>query len=388
MEHPSLDTPRVTTPATVTKPVAPHVSGAEKQKAFLKVLRNYEICPTKGPDTPRRSQLQTLRNLCKREVESLRSGGFTINTVKTFLSSYRNAIRERLDGEEQSYTLKYLTLTKEEWDWLKQTSADRTNREMGNLRPIHEDGKIEAARKSLHDSSYSRQAVAMMLLTGRRSIEILKTAKFSVIPGEPNKVLFEGQAKSLDERPAYAHYVVGGVPATEIVTAIGELRAKCDFTKLEPIEVNSKCAKTLGEMTEKLFGTDEKGGKIKPKDLRSIYKEAVCLDFKPGNVAKSLFVAEQLGHRSEVTTVEGGKMLNPTVADKYEDFQLLDRAARAQAIGAPVAPQVAPEVEGVEDAEVDPELVGEAAGSEIEGGYSEDGNGAPEDAKPSRMLKL
>gem|GEM_PF-4965069 len=322
------------------------MTGAERQRLFVKKLRDFEIHPMGHPE--RRGEIRRLMHLCRGEVRDLKDAGYTINTVKTYLTDYRAAIQERLDAEEQKWALKYLNLTNDEWWDLRNAYDKKVTADASKTRAVQVEPMIAAAKDALHSQSYSQQAAALMFLTGRRSVEILKMAEFSAVPGKSDHVMFEGQAKTRAEAQPYEIPVIGGVKAHDVIVALKELRAKRDFSELEADEVNAKTAKTMSETVERVFGADEEGNKIKPKDLRAIYRVVAIRDFKPIDKGQNVFVAEILGHRTYETTEAGrasfsAGTLNRNIADSYEDFHLVQGSTKKELPEAGHAPEPAAE---------------------------------------------
>lgn len=315
--------------ASVEAPEEKGPTGAERRQAFIAKLRHFDV-PERG-HPKRRSALWKLMHMCRAEIRDLKDAGYSINYVKTMLTDYRNAIRDRLDPEEQKWALKYLTLKKEEWWALRREYEKKVTAENQNLRELASRPLIEKAKEMLHSDSFARQAASLMLLTGRRSAEILKTAKFTEVPGRDDVVMFEGQAKTKTvEAPPYEIPILGRVSAKEVIKALSELREKRDFSQLDTTELNAKTAKTMNEVVERMYGNDVAGEKLKPKDLRAVYAAIAVYELKPDNEGPSAYLASILGHRVYETTPVAGDMstakgtLNRTIADSYVDFHIND----------------------------------------------------------------
>lgn len=342
-----------------------HEPIAAKRERFVRELRELRLPPRGNPD--RANALRRFNRWCKAHIRELKNAGYTLNTVKKALTDYRNEVSRVLDGDELKFTLRYFTLTRDEWWALRRDYEAKVTAEAQNTRPIDAAKVLQIARENLGAAAYTRQAAALMVLTGRRSIEVLKLGGVKEIPGKSDAVLFSGQAKTKEiEVPPYEIPVLA--PPAEIVAAWAALRAKKDFSALEPQEVNARCAKSLNETVEAMYGTCAGGQKIRPKDLRAIYALICCETLKPIQTSRTVFLATILGHRL-YDQEQGGHpkegILNRSIADSYEDFHLL--APLPTAVGRAREPE-----------EISDELVGE----------SPDDDDADEDAAQVRGVKV
>lgn len=141
---------------------------------------------------------------------------------------------------------------------------------------------LKTIRDGLSTSSYTRQAFALALASGRRSIEILFNAAFK-LTGE-NTVSFEGQAKKQTgiETEAYEIYTL--IPADEFIKAFEAFRnlpaiekMHSDFSDMNReernTEINRRTAKTMNEAAKRAMDDNARVF----KDSRAIYTR-ICLD--------------------------------------------------------------------------------------------------------------
>lgn len=340
------------TTGTPAKPAPEPITA--KRERFLTALRNVDLPPLGHPD--RRNALRRFQRFCRGHVQELKNAGYTINTVKTALTDYRNAVKDVLNGDELKFTLRYFTLTRDEWWSLRREYEEKVTAEARKTRPIDVNKVLDSALANLDSAAYTRQAAALMVLTGRRSIEVLKLGTVKAVPGRNDVVSFSGQAKTKEiEVPPYEIPVLA--PADKIVDAWNALRTKKDFTSLTPDEVNSRCAKSLNETAEIMYGTCAGGQKIKPKDLRAIYALICSESLKPVSMSRTVYLATILGHRlydqdgDKKQPLEG--MLNRSIADSYEDFHL----------AVPIAAKLGAGREA-EGEEISADLIGEGADTE------------------------
>jgi Telomere resolvase len=132
-------------------------------------------------------------------------------------------------------------------------------------------------------------AAALGLVTGRRTIEIFKSAAFTAVT--EHTVMFSGQAKKSDVAEAVT-YEIPVLAAPELInTALTRLRAAKDCSALTNREVNLKYASSANAAARRLLGKEHHF-----HSLRGIY--AVIAYNLPHRYSLNAFVAKVLGHSS------------------------------------------------------------------------------------------
>lgn len=226
----------------------------------------------------------------------------TVNTVLTYLTTYRKEV-ETVFGAN-STLLKHLkphkkVVDKERKEYRKEIQV-RT--ETNELTPIQNYTElIEFAKGLLESSSYLKVSLGLILLTGRRSVEILKTGTFEKVQSKKNEVLFSGQAKKRGENSQPYKIPILCAPNL-VISALEWLRGeKHELLSITEKEINSKCAAPLNQYS-KSFAV-WLGGGCTPHDLRKAY---AAIAYGQTNKRDSFrgFAAKVLGHNSdsELTT--------------------------------------------------------------------------------------
>lgn len=226
----------------------------------------------------------------------------TINTVLTYLTTYRKEV-ETVFGANTAL-LKYLkphkkVVEKERKEYRKEIQV-RT--ETNGLTTIENHTElIDFATELLKSSSYLKVSLGLMLLTGRRSVEILKTGSFYKVKSKKNEILFSGQAKKRGENlPPYKIPTLCA-PAL-VVDALEWLRnEKNDLLELTEKQLNTKCAAPLNTYSKQFQSW--LGNGCTPHDLRKAYA-AICYGISNKKQSFRGFAALVLGHNSdsELTT--------------------------------------------------------------------------------------
>lgn len=248
-----------------------------------------------------------LKTLVEKELEYL-DNNLVLSSKKRAISRYRNAIKVSLGLECEVLKSFKLTLDEiREFNHQKELQKDHDHTHLKPLDPIN---VTEKAIELLNTKgSYTKVAIALCLLTGRRSVEILKTAKFTYVSDDC--ILFDGQVKKGDlEVKPYPIPVL--YDASEIIKALDYVRQVANFTELSNDAIHSRTNKTMNESAKKHFGSVIKG--VSVKSLRSAYAEIISFWHKPDHISKAKFMAGVLGHSE----------LDKSTAQSYEDFYIVD----------------------------------------------------------------
>ena len=191
---------------------------------------------------------------------------------------------------------------------------------------------IEVAKKHLTSDVYSKLALSICFLTGRRPVEILKTAKFKA--DSKYTIVFTGKAKSKAKSVRKKKYIIPClVDSSLIVKGLKKLRILRDFSNHTNIELHDTTSKTLHSMVGKLFDfnikckclkclsniTNKKNTttichKLKPKSLRYAYAKICESLFNTNNSTTNYYLSTILLHdEGDVNT-----------ANAYQDFVLTE----------------------------------------------------------------
>jgi len=276
----------------------------------------------------------SINKRCKKEIDYLRKH-LSLTSLRRARSDYRNAIKARFKGQHLAMTCKdrngfithiaykYLVLKKTEVKTYYEHESARVNAFLdGDYRIFIRNTKqmIKHATSLLDSDSFYDIATGLLLLTGRRSIEILKTGSFEAITA--NKVLFSGQAKKSiydaegNKLDAEAYEIYTLCDSALVVNALAKLRQIKDYSNKTERDVNSLAASALNKAVKRNFlgkYTFNLDGvacmNIEAKSLRSIYVHLAQRLFKE-NSELTKFASSQLGHSDRKT------------ADNYMEYKL------------------------------------------------------------------
>jgi integrase len=134
-------------------------------------------------------------------------------------------------------------------------------------------------------------AVALGLLTGRRCIEIFKTAQFAEVT--EHAVVFHGQAKKGNVAEPAAYEIPVLASPDLINTALALLRTAKDCSALSNREVNLRYSNSCNAAARRLLGPE-----YHLHSLRGIYAVACYNACLPHRYSMNAFVSKVLGHSS------------------------------------------------------------------------------------------
>lgn len=169
---------------------------------------------------------------------------------------------------------------------------------------------IFKACEQIKDRQYpNRVAAGLLLLTGRRTIEIFQRAEFKIAGDRSFR--FKGQAKSKGSSQSRDDYDIPVLADPyAILDAFHWLRKAYPCEGLTGQQVNRKVAPNLGKACQSAFGKAIPD--CTPHDLRAAYAE-ICLNFFWGQTGYNIYFSQILGHsQNDVVT-----------ALRYKKFELI-----------------------------------------------------------------
>jgi hypothetical protein len=282
---------------------------------------------------------ETINKLCKKEVDFLRRH-VELKTLRRYRTDYRNAIKLYFQGKEMALThkpkgekesghiaLKYFILKRSEVASYGESEKARKEAYLCGNRVLidRHDELIAIGTDLLGSTSFYEVAIGLLLLTGRRPVEILKTGSFEVI--SENKVRFFGQAKTRESEQARDGYEIYTLCNAQFVcNALTNLRNLKDFSNKTNRQTESSTSGRLGVTLRKHLMTDDfffmsndgttnnlrsfKG--IEVKALRDIWLNIAHLRFEPLSDIHN-FATRMLGHVSGST------------ASNYMEFMIIPK---------------------------------------------------------------
>ena len=306
----------------------------ELELQIRQFIRELGLAKARGKQD-RRNTLNRLKRVCVREVDSLRNK-HTTNTLSGYLTSYRK------EAKAAGYTdlLRFLRITTTESRQMKHEALRSISKA---TKAFQSAAFIRTANSqlSLPMDFYNQKpkiggwATALCALTGRRTIEVLKTGQFSHPErGHPlmkkrgiSSVLFSGQAKtknSENARTAPYRIPVLTTHPEDIISRINDLRSFLKIEGLDNVKVTRKYKQTLGDTTTKNYSALLPDERLSPKSLRALYAATCWKHTIDPDMAYESFIAEILGHTLLDSPAQGYSVPNDLqTALAYRDYRAI-----------------------------------------------------------------
>lgn len=270
-----------------------------------------------GDPSPRNIRARVAR-IVKGELAKLKEM-YALSTVKGYLTFYRKELEHAgLDMHADLLRLSDDDYTRLKVDYLQQINEDQTH-----LRPLIPEKVITIAEDLLEADRYILRTAGLMLLTGRRVIEVLKTGRFQRARYRTDALIFSGQAKTREaEGTRTSAYTIPVLTeANSILEAHQRIRDEKgkDFDAKPNNKVTTGVSKMLTEVVREAFGHD-----FKPKDLRSAYAQICYHQFCPPQKSDTVYFSEILGHK-----LLGDETSDLMTAQSYRDFYIASKAFEA-----------------------------------------------------------
>lgn len=237
-------------------------------------------------------------NELKNEVKKLVSE-YKATSVRRYLTLYRKNLNGFINGDLRSI----LTLPQHLQNKIENSYTKKVVKQQKKLKKIKEyQTALDLAKELLSSEKWFEVAVALCLLTGRRSTEILKTAKFTNVGNSKKKVFFKGQLKSKGlskEQNKYQIYILGD-SKNECKNALKKLRSLLDCKNLSNEQTVKKYNSQLNNTVRRLFSGYL--GDCTAHDLRKAYATICTKEFKDDSQTVNSFLASLMGHSSDDLT--------------------------------------------------------------------------------------
>lgn len=232
---------------------------------------------------------------CKAEYESLKEE-YNDTYLRSVFTAYRNELKTI-----EPRVLKVFRLKAREQNKIEKAYSRTLSKQHKSLKKINNFELLVSKSIELLDSSNIIEVVlALCVLTGRRSTEILKTAKFTNHKKSNKMLQFKGQLKKRVDFDKYPFYTLGN-SAKLCKVALLRVRASEKLKNVSNDNVARMYEPKLRAKCTRLFG--DHLGSCSAHDLRKAYA-CICVElFKPSNQTINSFLSEILGHSvDDITT--------------------------------------------------------------------------------------
>jgi hypothetical protein len=228
---------------------------------------------------------------CRQERNNIISE-YSETYARSIFTNYRLLIAKDLNYLIPLFKVSKGTQTKIERDYKKKVA--KGHKSLIKIAKYKE--LIGKAKELLGSSKVTDVTLALMVLTGRRPTEILKTAKFTNRGKSLNMLNFSGQLKKKGKGGRFKIYILGK-NAKECKGALARLRVMSDTKKMSNNDVSRRYKPQLFMRCTFLFRNYL--GACTPHDLRKSYIAIASEIHKPKNQSLNSFASELLGHNED-----------------------------------------------------------------------------------------
>jgi Telomere resolvase len=187
-----------------------------------------------------------------------------------------------------------LKMSQKERDSLAKKSSEALQKKSLNSIQIDACDLIEKCISILEDikSNPFDLACALGLLSGRRMVELFKTAEFEKVKGDKRSLLFRGQAKKAFQGGEVEYHIPTLVESSSLVDGLKRLRGmKPVGDDMTNKEVNLKWSNSCNCAARRMLGEGRHF-----HELRAVYAVIAFHATMPHTLSLNAFVAKVLGH--------------------------------------------------------------------------------------------
>ncbi len=244
---------------------------------------------------------------------------------RNLMTDVRNAIKRQL-GEDHP-ALDCLNFTVAEWTTINSPIEEQVARRNENVVLLENpDAIVAQAVRLLESREWADVAAGLVVLTGRRSSEILGTAQFQ--PKSQWSVMFTGALKRRGEVQRLSFEIPTLTTAERIISALAKLRQVCPTEGLTAGQINQKYAQAVATACDRHFSA------IVPKRegrdnlfshlFRSVYAAISTLWYAPPTVDANEYKAAIQGHYAILDAADGTLKRSLAASRHYNDYKIGD----------------------------------------------------------------
>jgi hypothetical protein len=250
----------------------------------------------------------------------------TVAQQQSLMDTTRRSLKDHLG--ENHFCLDYIKFSTEEYIELNNLKQGRVELKNEQIQFLDDPDAIVGKASALLDSpEWSEIAAALSVLTGRRSSEILSTARFS--PCSYWSVTFTGALKRGGETQVLSFEIPTLAPAALVCQALDRVRKQLpDAANLTPEQVKSRfgaaviaqCDRHFHELVPCREGKDN----LYTHLFRAVYATIATFWFCPPRVNDVEFKAAIQGHYAILDEENSERRRSLTASRHYSDYEIAD----------------------------------------------------------------
>ena len=244
---------------------------------------------------------------------------------RNLMTDVRNAIKRQL-GEDH-VALESMNFTVAEWTTINSPIEEQVARRNENVVLLQNpDAIVTQAVRLLESREWAEVAAGLVVLTGRRSSEVLGTAEFH--PKSQWSVLFTGALKRRGESQRLSFEIPTLTTAERVIKALAKLRQMCPAEGLTAEQINQKYAQAVATACDRHFcnlvpnrdGRDNLFSHL----FRSVYAAIATLWYAPPTVDANEYKAAIQGHYAILDATDGSLKRSLAASRHYNDYKVGD----------------------------------------------------------------
>jgi Telomere resolvase len=244
---------------------------------------------------------------------------------RNLMTDVRRAIKTQLGADHVA--LEAMNFTMAEWLTINEPIGEQVARRNENVVLLENPDAIVALAVRLLDSrEWAEIAAGLVVLTGRRSSEILGSAEF--LPKSQWSVWFTGALKRRGEVQRLSFEIPTLATAERVITALKKLRSVCPAEGLTAELVNQKyghavaaaCDRHFSDLVPKRDGRDNLFTHL----FRSVYAAIATFWYAPPTVDATEYKAAIQGHYAILETTDSSLRRSIAASRHYNDYKIAD----------------------------------------------------------------
>jgi hypothetical protein len=245
---------------------------------------------------------------------------------RNLMTDVRGAIKTQLG--EHHVALESMNFSVVEWTMINTPIADQVARRNENVVLLDNSEAIVAqAVRLLEQREWAEVAAGLVVLTGRRSSEILGTADFQA--KSQWSVVFSGALKRRGEVQRLSFEIPTLTTAERVIAALAKLRLMCPTEGLSAEQINQKYSQAVATACDRHFSdlVPHRDGRdnLFTHLFRSVYAAIATHWYAPATVDANEYKAAIQGHYAILETTDGELKRSLAASRHYNDYKIGDR---------------------------------------------------------------
>jgi Telomere resolvase len=255
-----------------------------------------------------------------------RDGKTTLRQQQSLMAHTRNVLKAKFG--DHHFTLDCIKFSKEEYIQLNNEMQGVVAERNENIQYLNDpQALVDKSIQLLDSPEWADIAAALSVLTGRRSSELLATAKFTA--ASPYSVTFTGSLKRRGELQELSFEIPTLATSKQVCSALDKLRQQLpDAGKMTPEAVNRKYGPAVARACDKHF-TDlvpQRQGKdnLYTHLFRSVYATIATFWYCPPQVDPVEYRAAIQGHYVILDEMDMERRRSLAASRHYADYEISD----------------------------------------------------------------